>query len=735
MNTKVFSPIVQSSLPAQVVNIENFILKIPFEVPSLVNISNVKHMQVIVIDQQTNKYISIPINDFTTPDKVYYTNNFNDSFIQVVPTALKAGHLYKIQIRFGYCDLWGNDNQFVNWKQTAIENGDFSEWSNVMIVKCLSNAPSFATGLNKSPTNILTPNFYGLATFNSADEEYVDKYKFTLKYQNNILEETDWLTYIPIEPYYSIHKFKTILEKGATYEITYSIISQNGYTASVTESVIAGANLFLELADATIQVTSDNENARNIVTLNNLKLLQQYTIVRASEDTNYKIWEDVYSFQQQNNDSINYSDFTIASGIQYKYGIQKIDSLGNRSNILEAEGICQTYFEYTYLVHDNKQLKLKFDTKLSSFKHTVLASKQDTLGSKYPTILRNGNAYYAEFPINGLISFNMDDFNTFWDQSVDAESKTDLTHNNIQLEKQFRDKVEAFLNDGGYKLFKSATEGNLIITLMNIVLTPNTALGRMIYSFSATAYEVAEANLDNMHKLGIITNGNIASTNDTLYLGDTIIFDPSEMNGENLFESYPAELDTNLEIIEWPSSVITNLSSDSISCQIDGVSITIKSGRQYICPIPIAKELIINDNSDDSNVTIDYTYSVKIRSVVETLYEYGAETMWGQIEANTQEEPNNLYDKLLKLVAEKLELDQSNINDNVKLEFTVLRFDGTEGDHIKINDTEIVLNKTGIWNLPTPMQINSISILESTNLILMDYYCIINWKKEIIKEE
>lgn len=729
MNTKVFSPIVQSSLPAQVINIENFILKIPFEVPSLVNINNVKHMQVIVIDQQTNKYISIPVNDFTTPDKVYYTNNFNNNLIQIEPT-LEAGRLYKIQIRFGYCDLWENNDNFSSWKQDAINDGNFSEWSNVMIVKCLSSKPSFAKGLNKSPTNILTPNFYGLATFNSADEEYVDKYKFTLKYKNNILEETEWLTYIPIEPYYSVHKFKTILEKGETYEIVYSIISQNGYTASTTESVIAGANLFLELADATIQVTSDNENARNIVILNNLKQLQQYMIVRASEDTNYKIWEDVYSFQQQNDDGINYySDFTIESGVQYRYGIQKIDSLGNRSNILEAEDICQTYFEYTYLVHDNKQLKLKFDTKLSSFKHTVLASKQDTLGSRYPTILRNGNAYYAEFPISGLISFNMDDVNTFQDQNINVESKTDLTHNNIYFEKQFRDKVEAFLNDGGYKLFKSATEGNLIITLMNIVLTPNAALGRMIYSFSATAYEVAEANLENMHKLGIITNGSIASANDILYLGDTIIFDTS-MKDQNLFERYP-ELDTNLEIIEWPSTVITNLSSDSISCQIDGASITIKSGRQYICPIPITKELIISDESNDSNVTIDYTYSA--RPVAETLYEYGAETMWGQIEGNAQEEPSNLYDKLLELVAEKLDLDQNNIKDNVKLEFTVLRFDGTEGDRIKINDndTGIILNKTGIWNLPTPMVINDISILKSTDLILMDYYCIINWKKKI----
>ena len=39
---------------------------------------------------------------------------------------------------------------------------------------------------------------------------------------------------------------------------------------------------------------------------------------------------------------------------------------------------------------------------------------------------------------------------------------------------------------------------------MNISLTPQTTLGRMIYSFSAEAYEVAECSLDNFINYGII---------------------------------------------------------------------------------------------------------------------------------------------------------------------------------------------------------------------------------------
>ena len=42
------------------------------------------------------------------------------------------------------------------------------------------------------------------------------------------------------------------------------------------------------------------------------------------------------------------------------------------------------------------------------------------------------------------------------------------------------------------------------MVLSNISITPNETLGRMVYSFSATATEVAAANIDNYVKYGIV---------------------------------------------------------------------------------------------------------------------------------------------------------------------------------------------------------------------------------------
>jgi hypothetical protein len=57
-----------------------------------------------------------------------------------------------------------------------------------------------------------------------------------------------------------------------------------------------------------------------------------------------------------------------------------------------------------------------------------------------------------------------------------------------------------WLNDGEIKCFKSPTEGAFIVRLMNISLSPEDKLNRMLYTFSCTAYEIAEYNINNIYE-------------------------------------------------------------------------------------------------------------------------------------------------------------------------------------------------------------------------------------------
>jgi hypothetical protein len=72
---------------------------------------------------------------------------------------------------------------------------------------------------------------------------------------------------------------------------------------------------------------------------------------------------------------------------------------------------------------------------------------------------------------------------------------TNLTNENIAKERIFKLEVLNWLNNGKTKLLKSPTEGNYQVRIMNVSMSPNDTLGRMLHNFTATAIEVKDETL------------------------------------------------------------------------------------------------------------------------------------------------------------------------------------------------------------------------------------------------
>jgi hypothetical protein len=107
-------------------------------------------------------------------------------------------------------------------------------------------------------------------------------------------------------------------------------------------------------------------------------------------------------------EAIVFEDYTLEQGIKYKYAIQRYNDNGVRSKRKMADKIIQAYFDDMFLYDGKMQLRVAFNPKVSSFKSTILETKTNTMGGKYPFFFRNGDVNYKEFPVSGLISVNMD---------------------------------------------------------------------------------------------------------------------------------------------------------------------------------------------------------------------------------------------------------------------------------------------------------------------------------------
>lgn len=228
----------------------------------------------------------------------------------------------------------------------------------------------------------------------------------------------------------------------------------------------------------------------------------EYRLLRRS--SNSLDWEILHSFIGDEG-TIKLVDKSCEQYEQYDYGVQRN---GYKVVPIVTDIVCD--FEDCFLSDSERQLKIRFNPKVNNFKRNIQESKNDTIGGIYPIFFRNGKINYFEFSINGLISMRMDDNKLFQSTNLlfdmtqrpatpSEDNEYIITKGKeFQLERQFKRDVYDWLTNGKPKLFRSSTEGNFIVRLMNVNLTPEEQLSRMLHSFQATAYEIAPCTIKNL---------------------------------------------------------------------------------------------------------------------------------------------------------------------------------------------------------------------------------------------
>ena len=255
-----------------------------------------------------------------------------------------------------------------------------------------------------------------------------------------------------------------------------------------------------------------------------------YCIKRASSEDGFTKWIPIHYGYLDNTDLSGQSeyievkyDYTAESGVWYQYALEEInaDSVlkANYPSIDDDNSFVRRIYDHSYLLGEGgRQLKIAFDPSVSSYTTTVNDTKIETVGAQFPYISRNTAVYYRMFPIGGIIASQEDEEKTFFNEdnyyninvaqkNRDYREKNGIANRDFILEKDFRREVLKFLLDGKPKLFKSSSEGNIIVRLMDISTAPNQQLGRLISTFSANANEIAEFNMNNCLKYGFYNPG------------------------------------------------------------------------------------------------------------------------------------------------------------------------------------------------------------------------------------
>ena len=541
MNNYLFPPFMPSKQDGFVVNGEG---RVYFNLSPLNSIDQVEHLQLSLYRQDNNRnlltdrtYTSSGVSLNTRNSVLYYKKSeikFSASkqmYYVVIPKLkaplIPAGLVAKIQIRLGTQTLrFANGAVYDNstgeemtevWNNTQINVLGMSEWSTISIIKTLSPFDSYIQNFNKGVVNNISTTVYtfvGMTNlYNSNPKETIKSTRFVLfDFKGNQLEDSGAIIQPESQKLYNYHTFNKVLDPDTTYQVLFEVSTSSGYT----QSQLYDFAVVLEDRDITYSIEL-NENyygmsseeislTKTMVRLvvkdaaysdENLKP-NTYLIRRASSKDNFETWIDLAELRCAIGTSelyATYNDIMVESGITYKYTVQP--KMLNSSRLVVSDSVEATpVYEHTWLLgQNNAYLSIGFNLNLSNFKTVIKEAKIETIGSQYPFFVRNGDIKYREFSLSGLICQNMDATNSL--RIGEYENR------HIQ-ERMFRDSLHELLLDGRPKLFKSETEGLILVYLSNVSLTPNNVLGRMLYDFSMTATEIGRVDVDNLSEAEII---------------------------------------------------------------------------------------------------------------------------------------------------------------------------------------------------------------------------------------
>ena len=183
----------------------------------------------------------------------------------------------------------------------------------------------------------------------------------------------------------------------------------------------------------------------------------------------------------------------------------------------------ETGLEHIYLSDSNQMLVVQYNPNISGFKYVTQENTTNTLGGKYPIIRVNGDTYYRQFSLSGTLYFNqispktsLDSQGTLVDEWMEDAENSGLyfsnetaqqqlwmnSENQELIQTQMREAAIAFLTNRTPKIYRSREEGLIICYLSGVSFTPNKQLSRLVWDFSATVTEVAEANDENLKRYG-----------------------------------------------------------------------------------------------------------------------------------------------------------------------------------------------------------------------------------------
>lgn len=258
------------------------------------------------------------------------------------------------------------------------------------------------------------------------------------------------------------------------------------------------------------------------------KIIDEIAVLRSNLSEGLLRWQEVTRIENGTISRAYLYDYFVENGNYYRYALQPITRDGRKGPITDTFDTVSTYGGFWLLGEQDKQFSFIYDGNIQSIDHNVSEAVIETISGKYPFIVSSAELDYRSFNFTGTLTYEQDVHKllvsptyseaispdptipinyveiAYGDESY-LNPKNDLErmskgNYSMVMQRLWREKILEWLKDGTPKILKSEAEGNILVRVTDVKVTPIRSLYGLVAEFSCRMTEVGDVRESTLKK-------------------------------------------------------------------------------------------------------------------------------------------------------------------------------------------------------------------------------------------
>ena len=303
--------------------------------------------------------------------------------------------------------------------------------------------------------------------------------------------------------------------------------SWNGDKRDWTEGVTELSTQFVK-KEGKKDIVDLNAGEIDLPLLNGLpdksKIISEIAVLRSNLSEGLLRWQEVTRIKNGSIQEAFLYDYFVENGNYYRYALQPITADGRKGPITNDFDSVSTFDGFWMLGEKDKQFSFIYDGKVNTISHNTSHSVIETLTGKYPYIVSSSELDYRTFQFSGKLTYEQDVHklltSSTYSEAISPDTtipinfveikygdeaklncKNDLEReNSMVVQRIWRNKILEWMKDGKPKILKSEAEGNILVSISNVQVTPIVTLYGLVAEFTCTMTEIGNIRESTLKK-------------------------------------------------------------------------------------------------------------------------------------------------------------------------------------------------------------------------------------------